>query len=76
MNIAEKIEFLKQLELFRDLSGEKINIIAEAVTEDGEEVNLAMAGIVGATRARITETLNQLQKQGKLILSHRQIHLK
>lgn len=34
-----------------------------------------LSGIVGATRARITETLNLLQKQGKITLSHRQIHI-
>lgn len=34
-----------------------------------------LAAIVGATRARITETLNELQKQGKITTSHRQIHV-
>lgn len=35
-----------------------------------------LAGIIGATRARVTEVLNNLQKKGKLILSHKQIHIK
>src|SRR3989338_11500085 len=34
-----------------------------------------LAQIVGATRARVTETLNQLQSEGKIYLSHRKIHL-
>lgn len=34
-----------------------------------------LADIIGATRARVTEVLNDLEKQGKITLSHRKIHL-
>lgn len=34
-----------------------------------------LATIIGATRARVTEILDQLQIEGKLTLSHRKIHL-
>jgi len=34
-----------------------------------------LAAIVGATRPRVTEVLNDLQNQRKLTLSHRKIHL-
>lgn len=34
-----------------------------------------LAGIIGATRARVTEILNSLQKQGKIRLAHRQIRI-
>ncbi len=34
-----------------------------------------LASIVGATRARVTECLNNLEKSGKIILSHKKIHL-
>lgn len=34
-----------------------------------------LAAIVGATRARITETLNNLQDEGKITISHRKIHV-
>ena len=43
-----------------------------------KDINLSqeeLAGIIGATRARVTEVLNDLQTQGKIILSHRNIHL-
>lgn len=31
--------------------------------------------IIGATRSRVTEILNELQSENKILLSHRQIHL-
>ena len=34
-----------------------------------------LASIVGGTRARITECLNNLEKGGKITLSHKKIHL-
>lgn len=34
-----------------------------------------LASIVGATRARVTESLNDLERQGLLTLSHKKIHL-
>ncbi|OGD86161.1 hypothetical protein A2Z23_02030, partial [Candidatus Curtissbacteria bacterium RBG_16_39_7] len=34
-----------------------------------------LAAIVGATRPRVTEVLDDLQNQGKITLSHRKIHL-
>lgn len=34
-----------------------------------------LAGILGATRARVTEALNLLEKEGKITLSHRKIRL-
>lgn len=34
-----------------------------------------LAGILGATRARVTEALNNLEKEGKITLSHRKIHV-
>ncbi|MBI2595493.1 Crp/Fnr family transcriptional regulator [Candidatus Daviesbacteria bacterium] len=35
-----------------------------------------LAEIIGATRARVTEMLDKLQKEGKIILSHRKIRIK
>lgn len=34
-----------------------------------------LANIIGATRARVTEVLNDLQKKGKITLSHKQIQV-
>lgn len=34
-----------------------------------------LADIIGATRARVTEALNELQKEGKISLAHRRITL-
>ncbi len=34
-----------------------------------------LATIIGGTRSRVTEVLNTLKKQGKIILSHKNIHL-
>lgn len=34
-----------------------------------------LANIIGATRARVTEVLNDLQKEGKITLSHKQIQV-
>ena len=42
------------------------------------EINLSqeeLSFIIGATRARITEALNTLKDEGKISLSHREIHL-
>lgn len=43
-----------------------------------KDINLSqeeLSGIIGATRARVTEVLNQLQKDGKITLSHKHIHI-
>lgn len=43
-----------------------------------KEINLSqeeLAEIIGATRARVTEALNQLQTQGKIILHHKKIQV-
>jgi len=42
---------------------------------DVELTQEQLASIVGATRARVTECLNNLEKSGKIILSHKKIHL-
>jgi CRP/FNR family cyclic AMP-dependent transcriptional regulator len=34
-----------------------------------------LANIIGATRARVTEVLDQFESEGKITLSHRKIHL-
>lgn len=34
-----------------------------------------LALVIGATRARVTESLNKLEKAGKVTLSHKKIHL-
>lgn len=34
-----------------------------------------LANIIGATRARVTETLNKLQNEGQITLAHRKIHI-
>ena len=34
-----------------------------------------LASIIGATRARVTESLNELERKGLLTLSHKKIHL-
>lgn len=43
-----------------------------------DQINLSqeeLSFIVGATRARITESLNTLESEGKISLSHRKIHI-
>ena len=43
-----------------------------------KDINLSqeeLSAIVGATRARVTEVLNDLEKEQKIILSHKHIHL-
>jgi Mn-dependent DtxR family transcriptional regulator len=34
-----------------------------------------IASIIGATRARVTESLNTLEERGTITLSHKKIHL-
>lgn len=49
-----------------------------AIYFPGNEITLSqeeLANIVGATRARVTEALNLLEKEGKITLSHRKIRL-
>lgn len=43
------------------------------------DINLSqeeLSGIIGATRARVTEVLNELAKENKITMSHKHIHVK
>lgn len=42
------------------------------------DINLSqeeLSGIIGATRSRVTEVLNELESEDKIILSHKHIHV-
>ncbi len=43
-----------------------------------KDINLSqeeLSGIIGATRARVTEVLNELERENKITLSHKHIHI-
>ncbi len=43
-----------------------------------KDINLSqeeLSGIIGATRSRVTEVLNELESENKIILSHKHIQI-
>lgn len=57
---------------YETLSTLSVRFLDKDITLSQEE----LSNIVGATRPRVTEALNQLQKEGKIVLSSKKIHIK